>query len=74
MYIPVTIVLQEPVTRQVTGPKGEPATIILINEHSGKMTPDDLSLHPSINESFSPHQRTFTSSRRWLTQTHNWSK
>lgn len=50
---------QEHAVRQVTEPREEPATIILLNGHSIKLTHNDLFLHPKINVSLSPHQKSF---------------
>ena len=40
-----TIISQEPVARQVLGPRGEPTTITLLIELIIKPTPTDFSLH-----------------------------
>jgi hypothetical protein len=37
---------QESMDRQVTSPRGEPTTIMLLNEHCIKPIPNDLSLYP----------------------------
>lgn len=53
----VLLSCQVPVPRQVTGPKGEPSTIILLSRENIKMTTNDLLLYPYINASLNSHQR-----------------
>lgn len=54
---------QESVARQIIGPRDEPTTIILLNVHVIKLTPNDLSLYPEVGESLNPHKGNFIFSR-----------
>ena len=42
-------------TGQVMGPQEKLTTIILLKEHSNKMTPNDILIQPEINDSINPH-------------------
>jgi hypothetical protein len=41
------------------GPSREPTTIILLNEHTVKLTHDVLLLFPCMNASLTPRQKSF---------------
>lgn len=49
---------QEPVARQIIGPKRQPTTIVLLNGHI-KLTSHELSLSSYINASLNPYKRSF---------------
>lgn len=55
-------------TRQVTGLRSEPITIMLLNEHSIKLTSNDLLLWPYISASLNPYLVSFFCSRQWSPQ------
>lgn len=40
---------QEPMVGELTGPQGEPTTIILLSEHSIKIPPKFLFVYPQIS-------------------------
>lgn len=50
---------QEPMTRQVISPQGEPTTDTIVSRHSVKPTPDDLSLYSWISASPTLHLESF---------------
>lgn len=53
-----TITDQESVARQIIGPRDEPTTIILLNMHVIKLTPNDVSLYPEVGASFTLTRET----------------
>lgn len=65
---PIPGTVTEPKTRQVIGLRSEPTTIRLLNEHSIKLTSNDLSLWPYISASLNPYLVSFFCSRQWSPQ------
>ena len=50
---------KDPVSGQVKGSSREATTIILLDEHSIKPTPNDWSLYAQMSAALQPHQRSF---------------